>query len=425
MPTEAPPAAPSHAPSAESALPGQSEGLTKMADAFTRMTGQVVTAPPEGEWVQVQPKSDTVPVPQVLTHQPAPPRPAPQQPPPPQEIKSEPPPRPASQFDFSKPATEQPRPPQPAPSDGDIPAEITSPAQRDNWRALATARDIEAKRAEEAETKLKALQKELDLSKGKAVDSEQIELVRKENEELSKRIQLLDVTQHPKFQAYFAGKERAIADQIKAAAGPELGAKVVGLLAAPDTQERANMLAEAISELPMWNQTKINNYAIQLDQLHTEREQAIADAGKAREALLLEREQTENARKQETERNFNRVMAMAQDPKQGLEVLVPKDGDESHNATVRAAIEQARSIFLQKLDPEDMARAAMWAAAAPIYREAVFRQGALIRQYEEQLKAIQGTQPGLAGKHVALEEPNKANADEPFISKFKGALGWQ
>ncbi len=52
-------------------------------------------------------------------------------------------------------------------------------------------------------------------------------------------------------------------------------------------------------------------------------------------------------------------------------------------------------------------------------------KAALIKQYEDQLNPVQSAQPVLSGKGPAQEEPNKTSADEPFISKFKGALGWK
>jgi hypothetical protein len=393
------------------AQPGQSPGLVSMADKFKQLGG---------EWLMADHTATTAPVatpepPKQDAQPPAPPaktEPAKVDPPKADPPKVDPP-KPKDPFDFAKPA-EAPKPPV---KTDDVPDEIKSSAARERFKQLEADRNAHLSRADQAESKLKAMEAEIQKIKSKTVDSEALESLRKENEDLSKRISIMDVTQHPKFQQYFGGKERQISEQIASAAGPELSKTVLNLLNGPDTQERANMLAETVSQLPIWNQNKITAYAIQLDQLRAEREAAIADASKARETLLLEKDSIQKAERQERDSKFNRVLAQAQDPKQGLEALMPKDGDEAHNATVRAAIEQARLIVSGELPPEDLSRAALWAAAAPIYRDAVFAQKALIDKLEAQVKGMQSASPTLSGK---AGESTPVEATD-FTSKFMQA----
>lgn len=416
MPTEAPaPEAPPTTPVSNNDMPGMTPGLLKMTDAFERALSKLKAPMPEGEWIPSPPPKEN---PDEVKPQPKP------EPEPAKEVPAKPPEAPRAQekpkspFEFTKPTEPATEPAKPTQADGELPDAIKSTKAADHWRALQAARDSEQSRANSAEAKAKVLEQELAKLKNRAVDSEALELLRKENDELSKRISVLDVTQHPKFQAYFTGKETAITEQIKAAAGPELSGRLLNLLRAPDTQERANMLTEAISELPIWSQQKITNYAIQLDALRSEKDQAIAESSKARETLLMEEQQRTEAQKRESENLFLRVVAQAQDPARGVEVLVPKDGDEAHNAEVRAAIELARDVYSGKLPPDELARAAMWAAAAPMYRKAVFAQAALIKKYEDQIKSLTAVQPGLTGKHTEQKAPA---AGTGFMEKFKTA----
>jgi hypothetical protein len=410
MPTAIEPEA-TQQPIASDALPGVTPGLTKMEEAFKRAMSTATPPADEGEW---RPEPAQAQKPKPSNPEPAP-EPQPKVEKAPEHREPE---KPKSPFDFTKPADTAAEQPKPAKADGELPPEIKSAKAAEHWRTLQAARDAEQTRANTAEAKAKALEQELAKVKTKAVDSESMDLLRKENEELSKRIAVLDVTQHPKFQSYFGGKETAIVDQIKSAAGPELSGRLINLLKSPDTLERANMLTEAISELPIWSQQKITNYAMALDALRTEKEQAIAESSKARDTLLAEDQQRTESQKRESENMFLRVLAQAQDPNRGVEVLVPKDGDEAHNAEVRAAVETARDVYSGKLTPDEMARAAMWAAAAPMYRKAVFAQAALIKKYEDQIKGLTAATPGLTGKQ------SSAHTESPkggFMEKFKEA----
>lgn len=430
MPTPAEPPVPvaTAEPEATSpGAPGGSPGLTRMADVFNRLKEEARARIGEGEWIATKPENGAPanPAASPTLDRSQAPGPALEGPKPPAAPTSTQPPAPAapapekpkSPLDFGR--KEEPAP-QPTP-EAPLPAEIRSGAAAEHFKKLAALRDAEKLRADELEAKAKALETELTRAKERAVDSERMELLKKENEELNRVVQTLEVTEHPKFKAYFGGKEKAISEKIMAAAGPEVGRVVLDLLKMPDTQERANALTEAIEKLPIWNQGKVTNYAIQSDELRSEKEQAIAESAKARESLVQEKQQTEQARKQELDRTFAHVLAFAQDPKQGLEVLSPKDGDEAHNAAVRAAVEQARSIFDGRLPAEDLARAAMWAAAAPMYRQAVFDQAALIRRLEDQVKSLTAVQPGLSGKQGSPEPPASPTGSA-FMDKFNAAM---
>lgn len=354
---------------------------------------------------------------------PAPPAPEPPKP------KAEPQPQPAPEppkpkvetpapkpFDFTppKPAEEvKVEPPKPQPEQ----VESKSPKVREQFKALEAARDAEANKAATLEAKLKEIERQLNEAKRKGVDSEQLEALRRDNEELERRIAAVDVQQSLEFQRNFGTRDKMLTEQIKSAAGPEAGDRLLALLKMPDTQDRVNLLTQILGEMPTWQQTKIMVLADQFDKLNAEKEAVLSDPIKSRNELYASREAKEKVQKEMIRREFDRAVSMAQGPENGLEVLSLKEGDEAHNATVREAIEQARGVFEGKFEPEDMARAALWAVSAPLYRKAVFAQKALIAKYEEQIKAMQASRPTVQGKAAGTQEPPRD--ENPFVARLR------
>ena len=86
--------------------------------------------------------------------------------------------------------------------------------------------------------------------------------------------------------------------------------------------------------------------------------------------MLAEQSQQHEAQMTETNKLFDNVLNDASK----LEVFASRDGDDSWNTEVKQRVDMARSIFSGENDPQELARASLWAAAAPKYRELLVQQ---------------------------------------------------
>ena len=78
----------------------------------------------------------------------------------------------------------------------------------------------------------------------------------------------------------------------------------------------------------------------------------------------------------------------------------------------------ARSIFSGENDPKELARASLWAAAAPKYRELLVQQIELNRRLRKQLGDQGGANPSVdSNGGGAKSEP------KDFITAFNEAMG--
>lgn len=238
-------------------------------------------------------------------------------------------------------------------------------------------------------------------------DKAEMESLKKENEEMSRRLQVLDVTQHPRFQSYFSNKTNAQIALAKRIVGEERSDDIEKALALPDTPEykeiKEERIAEIISELSPVNQSRIGSVLNSLAEIDQERQSEIDKAKENREkALAAETTQREEQRKQitaATEAALGEGLKRLQDPKNGSPLFQYREGNDQHNALVKHRIDLARKLFYgdNELKPEAYVQAAFSAAAFPdvirSYRAEMQAAKTEIDKLREQVKGLSAAQP--------------------------------
>ena len=95
--------------------------------------------------------------------------------------------------------------------------------------------------------------------------------------------------------------------------------------------------------------------------------------------------------------------------------------DDDWNAGVAEMRNTAKNIFLGESTEQELARASLWAAAAPKYRELLAGQMELNKRLQNQIKELKGATPS-----VDAESASSAPAEEKdFITTFMEHQGLQ
>ncbi len=265
----------------------------------------------------------------------------------------------------------------------------TKPAKAENWKSLRESRD-------EFRTKAEAFEKELSALKAlpkTAANTEELEALKKERDDYSEKLRLIAVEKHPKFEAHFNGRINGILESAKNLIGGENGQALADLLKLPDSEYKNSQLETAISNIGAVKGAKLGALMVQLDQISSERSAEVAKAKDTFESMVKGERDKETARQASVTQTFEETLKKAQDPKDGLFVFQKRDGDDAWNKRVEEMTSSARNIFSGKLPMPDVARASMWAAAAPTLLEHSVEQAKKIAAYEKQISEMSAATP--------------------------------
>jgi len=148
-----------------------------------------------------------------------------------------------------------------------------------------------------------------------------------------------------------------------------------------------------------------------LDELGGERAAQLADAKSTYEQMMAEQKTAGEKHAVNSQKVFDDVIGEARN----LEVFQPREGDDEWNAEVDKRLDSARNIFLGQSDERGLARASMWASAAPKYRELLVNQMELNRRLNAQIQELKGAAPAVSPEGSA----DGGNAEpKSFVDRY-------
>jgi hypothetical protein len=266
----------------------------------------------------------------------------------------------AAQPDIADPAIKDGKPAEP---DAD-----KWPRKADDWKQFREARDRGFKERDEKISTLSKQIEELNTRTAEATTGKELESLRKERDELSDKIAMLNVVEHPKFKAYYDGKRQ---EQI-AVAKSVLGDKAVEfeqLMAMPDGVFKDQQLEAMVADLGPISQGRVGAILNNITTLEAEKQSQIANWKQNRDAMQIEEEKQKQAtlaKQQETTRQltaeFDAAMLKVQDKTEGLAAF-QKRGDPEWDAAVDNRIEYAKVLFSGKVDKAGAFQAILNAAS--------------------------------------------------------------
>lgn len=296
----------------------------------------------------------------------------------------------------------------------DVPASIKSTKAAEEFKKLKAERD--------------AVRQELEALKKAPNATEEyvnkLKVIEDEKKALSEQLRLLDIERHPEFQQKYNSRIEATHELIKVSAG-EQGELLSKLLRVPQNDTRDAQIDRIISELPPSKQAKVGALMARIDEISTDRSKELNDAKTRYENVIQARQQEAEQQTMQAKISSEKTWASVKESARALEVFEPKEGDEAWNSEVNDRVELARRIFNGENDEADLAKAALWAAAAPKYRELLHAQMALNGKLQAELSKLRSseakvstsTEPGR--KAPSNDGPDFASND--FVKQFMKA----
>ena len=295
----------------------------------------------------------------------------------------------------------------PAPATSAAPVEVKIPRTAKDWDAYKIA---ERRRLEEKETEIANVRKELEEARKAppvaaiADDDPRILIHKKTADELSERLRLVDITQHPKFKEYYDSKVNAQVDLAKRIVGAENAEAVSALLKLPDNGYRQEKIDELVGTLSPIQQSRIGSVLNSLEEIEFERsnqiEQAKKDYVAYQEKTKTDSENKQKEAKTKAETMFSSVVSTLQNPKDkdGLFIFQKQEGDEEWNKGVQERLDYAKNLLFGNQQPEALMKAALHASALPGVVKAYQNLVEKVKGLEEQVKGMTAAQPSLESR---------------------------
>lgn len=317
----------------------------------------------------------------------------------------------------SPPAEQPPAdvPPPPAPAPAPEPPKPTGPSDdkppRDSaaWKAFKEARD---KAIAEREAQIKELQAKIDaaakLTPPPVTETEDYKKLAKEREELSDRLKVVDVTQHPRFQQYFGERTNEQLELAKQIVGGERANQVTKLLQLPEGDYKRSQLNEFVAELSPLEQSQIGAVVNSLTALEHQKQAEIRKARENYDQMQAETKKQQEAARTNMERTVAGVVEKAQKENPAFQL---RQGDDNWNNQVQARIEAFKSTFSGKSKPETIFQQVLNGVAFDAVNTQLLATMEENKRLQEQVKALSAAnptvEPGPARTETGVEQPKK------------------
>ena len=196
--------------------------------------------------------------------------------------------------------------------------------------------------------------------------------------------------------------------------GAENESRIADLMVMGDSEYKSNSLEEVILELPTTKQAQLGALLSSMEEVRADRESALLNADETYKRLVSEQEAQRESAMDESNKLFDEVAREAGN----LEVFQTREDDDEWNSDVSSRLDAARSIFSGENDPRELARASLWAASAPKYRELLVTQMELNRRLRQQVKEQGGATPS-----VGSAKESTSGKNENFMDAMSQLMG--
>jgi hypothetical protein len=301
-------------------------------------------------------------------------------------------------------------------ADSDIPETIKSTKAADAFRKIKEEKAQLAKQLEE-------------LKSGKTTNpnfEEQLKTLQQERDALSERVRILDVERHPEFVKKYEGKINGVFDSVKSLVGTD-GERLVGLLKSPESDYRNSQIDDIVEGLSPSKKAKLGALIVKYDEINGEKASEISEAKADYDAIISKYQQDNEQGTKAALESATKTWAKVSENARALEIFEPRDGDEEWNGELNERLSLAQQIFNGENSEEDLAKAALWAAAAPKYRELLYAQVEVNKRLQAELSKFRGSEPGVTSKATGSGGSRPANASsaksEDFVASVMKSLG--
>ena len=301
-------------------------------------------------------------------------------------------------------------------ADSDIPETIKSTKAADAFRKIKEEKAQLAKQLEE-------------LKSGKTSNpnfEEQLKTLQQERDALSERVRILDVERHPEFVKKYEGKINGVFDSVKNLVGSD-GERLVGLLKSPESDYRNSQIDDIVEGLSPSKKAKLGALIVKYDEINGEKASEISEAKSDYDAIISKYQQDNEQGTKAALESATKTWAKVSENARALEIFEPRDGDDEWNGELNQRLSLAQQIFNGENSEEDLAKAALWAAAAPKYRELLYAQVEVNKRLQAELSKFRGSEPGVSSRATGSGGSRPANTNtaksEDFVASVMKSLG--
>jgi hypothetical protein len=300
-------------------------------------------------------------------------------------------------------------------TDSDIPETIKSTKAADAFRKIKEEKALLAKQLDE-------------LKSGKTANPNyeaQLKTLQEERDALSERVRILDVERHPEFVKKYEGKINGVFDSVKNLVGTD-GERLVDLLKSPESEYRNSQIDDIVEGLSPSKKAKLGALIVKYDEINGERASEISEAKADYDAVISKYQQDNEEGTKAALESATKTWAKVSENARALEIFEPREGDEEWNTELNGRLSLAQQIFNGENSEEDLAKAALWAAAAPKYRELLYAQVEVNKRLQAELSKYRGSEPGVSSRATTGgSKPASTNAakSEDFVASVMKSLG--
>ena len=319
-----------------------------------------------------------------------------------------------SEMDIERMFSSKEKAPDPV-DDSDIPETIKSTKAADAFRKI---------KEEKAQ-----LSKQLDEFKaGKSLSSNseaQLKTLQEERDALSERVRLLDIERHPEFVKKYEGKITGVFDSMKSLVGTD-GDRLVGLLKSPENDYRNSQIDDIVENLSSAKRAKLGALIVKYDEINGEKSAEMSEAKADYDSIISKYQQENEQGTRAALESANKTWTKVSENARALEIFEPRENDEEWNTELSGRLSLAQQIFNGENSEEDLAKAALWAAAAPKYRELLYSQVEVNKRLKAELAKLRGSEPGVSSKATSgglRGASSNGSKSEDFVTNVLKSLG--
>ena len=316
---------------------------------------------------------------------------------------------------FGKKASSEPAATPATTEDSDIPETIKSTKAADAFRKIKEEKAQLAKQLDE-------------LKAGKSTNPDfesQLKALQEERDALSERVRLLDIERHPDFIKKYEGKINGVFDSVKNLVGTD-GERLVSLLKSPDSDYRNSQIDDIVEGLSPSKKAKLGALIVKYDEINGERASELSEAKADYDAVISKYQQDNEEGTKAALESATKTWQKVSSDARSLEIFEPRENDEEWNSELNQRLSLAQQIFNGENSEEDLAKAALWAAAAPKYRELLYAQVEVNKRLQAELSKYRGSEPGVSSRATTGgSRPANTNAakSEDFVASVMKSLG--
>ncbi len=227
----------------------------------------------------------------------------------------------------------------------------------------------------------------------------ELEAVRKERDELNQSFKVALYKHSPQFVKRFSEGRNTILELAGASFPKEIADQAKAILAMPPGSARDNAMEQLADGKPAML-SRLDNLALQLDQLSLEQRREESEADKRYDEYVVrtgsEQETAQKAKQKQYEGLFNAALQKIQDKANGVDIFYPKS-DPKEEAERQEIIGMAKRAWSGSMNGEQLATLQLWGSGFPAALKQMIKLREGLDAALAKIRRLEGATPNVGG----------------------------